>query len=486
MKLRTSLKNALIILLMLYTRSAWAQNCKCQDELDFVINYYEENLPGFVDNVDEENYPAYNDFKKELTDQANESCEEREACFKTLLTYVEFFQDNHSTIYSNSTNSVDESDKESVERFLQSAIFMNREVITEIDYKSRNPLDSIENIYNLSEGVYKVAIVKSPNSFREYAGVIVDSKTPLWQKGHVKFELKRTSDSTFNMFSYMRDHSLQFYKNVKFKDGILNDSWLNIKLRGKNKKVYSSSIYSDLVFKKIDSKTNYMYLPTFDGDFTAAIQDFYRTYDPIIRSKPVLIIDVRDNLGGSDANVDPLLKYLYTKPFSAEAIEVFVTKENIRKLTEYYDLVKNDTVNYDAETLNYISGEIERMQSVPDKTFIKRGETENIELNEILAYPEKIAIISNRNCASSCETLLFLAMESDKTIIVGDNSGGYVGYGDITEATTPNFNFVLSSTMTRYGIEQRKYEAGGIPPDFYFNNQQDWIEQTVELLEEVE
>ncbi|MDG1261529.1 MAG: S41 family peptidase [Flavobacteriales bacterium] len=97
--------------------------------------------------------------------------------------------------------------------------------------------------------------------------------------------------------------------------------------------------------------------------------------------------------------------------------------------------------------------------------------------------PKKVIIISNKYCASSCESLLFWAMESDKTMIVGENSGGYVGYGEISSVPTPAFKFELGCTITRYN-HQRKYEADGIPPAIYLNNEKDWIEQALELLEE--
>ena len=72
-------------------------------------------------------------------------------------------------------------------------------------------------------------------------------------------------------------------------------------------------------------------------------------------------------------------------------------------------------------------------------------------------------------------------MESDKTIIVGENSGGYVGYGEIGSVLTPNFNFELGATMTRYN-KQRAYEAEGIPPDYYLSNDEDWVKQTLKIL----
>jgi C-terminal processing protease CtpA/Prc len=90
--------------------------------------------------------------------------------------------------------------------------------------------------------------------------------------------------------------------------------------------------------------------------------------------------------------------------------------------------------------------------------------------------------MTNRWCASSCESLLFLAKESDKTIIVGENSGGYVGYGEVGEIETPCYNFDLTCTMTRYK-KQRAYEVIGIEPDIMLDKQKDWIEQTIKFLE---
>lgn len=61
------------------------------------------------------------------------------------------------------------------------------------------------------------------------------------------------------------------------------------------------------------------------------------------------------------------------------------------------------------------------------------------------------------------------------------NSGGYVGYGEISEVKTPNFNVDLGCTMTRFN-KQREFEVIGISPKYYLTNQKDWIEQALELL----
>ena len=96
-------------------------------------------------------------------------------------------------------------------------------------------------------------------------------------------------------------------------------------------------------------------------------------------------------------------------------------------------------------------------------------------------YPKKVAILYNRSCASSCEPLLFFAKESDKAILVGENSGGYVGYGNIFSIRTPQYKFNMQASTTRYK-NARKYEVVGITPDYKLDYKSDWIKQTEKIL----
>ena len=75
---------------------------------------------------------------------------------------------------------------------------------------------------------------------------------------------------------------------------------------------------------------------------------------------------------------------------------------------EWYEGMKKDTVNFSKTFLKEFGEEIERMKSVPNKTFIPRSNGETVTMEEVLDYPQKVVIITNKYCASSCETLLFL------------------------------------------------------------------------------
>lgn len=354
----------LLLFFIVTTDIVSAQDCNCQEDFEFVVNYYEENLPGFMDNVTESNREDYIELKNELFDLSQVYCKDQDLCFKTLLIYVEFFKDNHSSIYANGSVNVDESNAEEVNQFLLSESFKRCEIVKDYISTSGNPIKEIENTYRTKDAAYTVAIVKNENTFRDYVGIITDSKTPLWQQVQVKFELKKVGEDTYDMFLYMRDHSLRYYKNVKLVDGVLNDSWYNVNLD--ELKSYNIDIASNgLTFEELSEEVNYMYLPTFDGSWYDDISRFYQKHDATIKAKSYLIIDVRNNGGGSDACASHLLQYMYTKPFQSDEVEVFATVENIRKSSEWYEEMKEDTLNFSRDFLEGFAEEIATMRSEP-------------------------------------------------------------------------------------------------------------------------
>lgn len=470
------------LILSLTININYAQNCKCENELNFVIDYIENNLPGFIDNVNESNKSQYEKFKKDLNISAIKNCNDKTACLKTLITYVEFFRDNHTEIYDNNISIIDKADTVAVAQFRASDKFKSREKYNLKKLKIKaNSINNIENIYQFADSTFTVAIVKDKKSWRDYVGVILESKSPLWVKGQIRFELKQKAKNTFDLFYYDEDHDMSFKKDVVFKDGILNNKLFNTSLQTRN--FYNVDVPNKISFSFLDDSTSYVRIATFSGNMSAELQSFYEKIDEHIKSKPYLIIDIRNNGGGSTDNAFPLLQYLYTKPFYNDNIDIYATQENIRKWENFYNKVKKDTVNYNKEFLDGWWDELERMKQAPHKTFIKRSEGEQIILDSILPNPKKVAIIMNRNTASSAESFIFWARESDKTILVGENSGGYIGYGEISETETPNFKFTLGCTMTRYE-KQRAFEETGVPPYFYLDNKSDWIEQTLKILKQ--
>lgn len=452
-------------------------NCNCEAELGFVINYYEKNLASFADNVNSNNQAEYEAFKQTLQEEAKIQ-ETQSDCFRILSYYVEFFKDNHASISMHSVN-IDEENEEEVEAFLNADLYQNREMyeLTEADLQ-QYPLEDIRGVYTFGD-VYKIAIIPNKTAFRDYIGVILESGSKLWKRGQVKVEIKKISDNHYQAFSYLRNHSLRFSGRYQLKNGILGDTW--VKTTQTDSYNYSGTDDNELGFRMLNDSIAYLRIPTFSGDKTAQIDSLYEVADATIREIPYLIIDIRNNGGGSDGNVSPLLPYIYTNPIETDQVDLLVTEDNLNLWRRWLAEQEADTINYGEEELGWIREEIAKMEQAEMNSFIVRSEGDKIKIKDIADSPKAIAIIQNQYCASSAETLIFWAKQSTKTILVGENSGGYVGYGENGGVNTPCFDFWLSCTMTRYK-EQRKYEAEGIAPDYALAYNRDWIEQTIALL----
>lgn len=458
-------------------------NCSCAEDFAFVRTYLETNLPGFADNVTEETRADYNRMTAAVGAAAAKA-KDPIGCLKQLNRYVEFFRDNHTSIYDQAPN-VDESDEEQLRKFLAGDRFLHREKLA-VDtayFTKKKKRDPVEGIYETTDGAYRVALVKNVTPERDYAAVILASKTRLWQAGQVKFELKRKGDG-FEGYFYYRNHSLRYEPHLVYRDGKLGDSW--IKVNATDKSVPKPGPGNEFEFRELDEQTTYLRLPTFGGEYYSYLDSFYQAVFPKIEAKPYLIIDVRNNGGGSDANVSPLLPLLYTQPIiNDEVVEIYATADNASAYERYLERMRADSARYSASTINWFTQMIERMKAAAPGTFIPMSDTEvdTVTLDSVPDLPKKVALLYNRGCASSCETLVFLAQRSDKTILMGENSGGYVGYGNVFSVTTPCHGFGLQVTTTRYR-NQRKYEVIGVAPDVRLNNNEDWIEAAKNKLKE--
>ena len=115
----------LLICILFFQLTYARDECNCQTELEFVINYYEKNLPGFNDNVNDGNRSAYESFKADLF-QESLNASNQVQCYRLLTYYVEFFKDNHSNI-SMALPRIDDTNSEEVNSFLASDLFLSRE-----------------------------------------------------------------------------------------------------------------------------------------------------------------------------------------------------------------------------------------------------------------------------------------------------------------------------------------------------------------------
>ena len=455
-------------------QSAPAQKCGCAQDFDYVTSYLERNLPAYTHDVTPLTQPEYERLKHRLR-RASERVKREAECLPVLISYVEFFRDQHTDINGASRPGVNDQDAAAVRQFQASAAYQQTETIRSQPGRAHS-LAAIEGLYQTSDGTYEVQIQPARTPFRDYVGIVVKSKTPLWQAGQVKLELqRRPGKQRYRVIQYNRNHSASYLGEITQEQGYLRGtSWQKVGLP-------PPPVPAPLAYRALTTTTAYLRLPSFDGGLQAQLDSVYRR---VAASPPQnLIIDVRGNGGGSDNNVVPLVPLLYTAPFQDDQLEeYYATPDNVARFAEYYRGMKRDSMGYGASALQHFRATLRWLQRVPKGQFQADPTATLKTFTGTAGLPNRVVILYDRGCASSCETLLFWAKHSTKTTLAGENSGGFVGYGNVFSVATPCLGLQLRATTLRLP-NQVAYEGIGIAPDVRLAPDEDWLNQAIRLIE---
>jgi hypothetical protein len=483
-------KNFFLLSYLLSGINVFSQNgdgpCECDKDFSFVTNYLENHYSGFPTNVSDVNRVDYHKLKNELTDKLKQPLSKFE-CLDLLKQYTAFFQDNHLSIsLPLSGPTIDETSTEAVNQFKSSEQFKNWERIEFDSVKIWNYLalspDPLEGIYQ--DATYQIAVMKNENASRDYYGIITQSKTALWEKGQVKLQFKRKPDASYQTVLYMRDHSINV-STIKNENPVL--SMLNctrIFPETSAPKVPSRAMSLPPTndwfrFKKLDDSINYLYIGTFNGSLRSKFDSAYKAIVPQLMQRPKLIIDIRSNGGGSDGCWQELARLLYTDPVPLDTWEYYASSEIIKRYEEQVVAMEKNKQNYGQGVIDHYRSIIKRLKKVKPGTFVLGGGGDSYTQKKIHTTPAKVIVMFNRQSASAAEGFILNAMHSKKVLTFGENSGGYIAYGNIMSINTPS-GFRLNSATHRV-LNRTQYEKVGITPKVLANSQEDWTEQTRKL-----
>jgi hypothetical protein len=461
------MKLILVLILMLQTRFALSQDCDCFSQFKFVKDYYENNNPAFQKiRSNKKSFSLYTSSVKKISTEIRLK-NPGETCTLYFDKYINLLKDHHSGIGYN-LKRLDFSTENKIAEFKKTSeynLFKKIDVdTTEIKKNiAKKKASDIEGIYS-NGGNIEFGVLKKENANNEFIGVIL-KKTKLLEIGHIIIEFKRVKDNLYDCIYNIGLLGFNFnkiYKQISIKDGQMQDF-------GFAKIMQQADISYE--FKALDDKTNYLRLSSFDDSFTNELDSFYKSIDIQLKSKPFLIIDIRNNGGGNEQSYFSIMPYIYTNPMKVDSVLVWVSPENIR---HYETIYKESNPKL-----------IERMKSAKLFSFISQieGATSLWEMDSVYTFPKKVALIYNRGTASSAESMITYCMQSSKVITIGENSGGYMGYGDVITSQTPCGKITLRSTSTKYHSNS-KYEFVGIKPMFNAVDKNNWIDYAKVMLSE--
>ncbi|MFI5452891.1 S41 family peptidase [Pedobacter sp. UC225_61] len=215
-------------------------------------------------------------------------------------------------------------------------------------------------------------------------------------------------------------------------------------------------------FKLLDNKTIVLRLPSFLWDEKRNIDSLLKAYEHQLKTLPNWIIDLRGNDGGTDYAFSGLMPYIYTTPIKIKPDEYLSSSENIKILTENL----NDS-QLSKEGKDFIANLIKLMKQYPNK-FVNPSGKDNFEikLDTVYQYPTKVAILIDRNTASSAESFLLSAMQSTKVKVYGENSSGMLDYNNTQYFDIPckDFNLVIPIGRSKR-LPENPIDNIGVKPD---------------------
>lgn len=371
----------------------------------------------------------------------------------------------------------DTKSKEALDSFYQSATFRNtpKRTIdtTDLIARSIRSVEKIPGLYQDGSGNL-IAIIKEKGKTWNYKGIVVRTKSLIYPVGTVRYELmERASGATWASI-VLPDHQ-RLYATVN----VTGTGIPMLALNRVNERVEKPENSQPFEFRQVNDSTGYLKISTFEGRYYNTLKQFYDSIAGKLENTSQLVIDVRGNGGGSEENYDALKKYIYSGPVKYENIEMWVSPGNIQR---YEDAAarKRKEGGHSEGSLQRDEIIVKMMKEATPYTFLPLGQPRIDTPGVIMTNPRKIVVLMNRGTASSAEAFLVFARQSNKVILAGENSGGYVGFGDVMTIQTPCFKYPLD--ITSFRTKLYPYEFTGIPPQYRLKPDQDWVEEALKLM----
>ncbi|MDJ1470240.1 S41 family peptidase [Xanthocytophaga flava] len=429
MKNRFYLILTILCVCNLQPKTCFGQDCTCNDDLQFLIEKVEKNYFAFKNQkVVKERYKILVD---SLTDIAKKNGYAN--CLQILRKYTDQFNDKHLVVYINEPVK----DKTKIPLLFsktETIIIKESDLLKKLNSKD---IDPIEGIWIIPGTNYEIAIIADKTTNRDFVGFIRKADSLYWMPHQVKLEIKK-GYNTYTTDFFARDHSvyhtsLQNFTNTSFKvqySGTIFQKIYPPAPQSTSINQSESKETTDFGFKKLDNQTCLLTIPSFAKEYKPIIDSIIDRNRKIILSTENLIVDLRNNIGGTTPSYKKIIPFLYTNPIVKDGYSVLATEDNIaahQEVLAYPELTEDNRKEY-RKIITRLKNNKGGLVSFPGDT---------TKMSNIYKYPEKIGIIINELSASTTELFVLEAKQSKKVTIFGSQTMGSVHSLDVNTLSLP-------------------------------------------------
>lgn len=474
-------KFGLAILFAIFsTNISFGQDCNCENNLVWVKKTFEENDAGFQYVIDQKGKETYSNHSTLFIEKAR-SVTNRSECYELLYKWLTFFRTGHVSIkpIGNTTGNT------STNTATNAAPAQKWETLQvnlpdfEKHLKNKKEAD-FEGIWTTTP--YKIGIKKVGD---EYLGFIIESGAETWKKGEIKLKISGKGGDIKATF-YLRDKTPVTIKSIE----LLGNNYLQLDQFTLKRLApafpFDQQVESFFVSKaaqkpyieELNKSTLLLRIPSFDGTQKRAIDSVISANKSKISSTENLIIDLRNNGGGSDASFNEIIPFLYTNPIRTVGVEFYSTKLNNQRMLDFinnpeYDM-SEEVKKWAKESYDKLENQIGQFVNL-DTTIVSID-----KLDKVYPYPKNVGIIIHEGNGSTTEQFLLAAKQSKKVKLFGTTTAGVLDISNMYFVEAPCKDFELGYSLSRsMRIPEMTIDNKGIQPDYYIDKsipQYKWVE----------
>ncbi|MCD6067714.1 MAG: peptidase [Bacteroidetes bacterium] len=470
----------LFISLFLLTGFAYGQTCDCAKNFEWVKKTFEENDAGFQYVIDIKGKAAYDNHNKIFLKKVN-SIKTSEECTQTLYSWLRFFRAGHIAIRrSGNDNSTPQqtAKPKPVEKWET----LNVDVPGFEKYLDSKKEPDFEGIWETKP--YKIGIKKSGDS---YLGFIIETSAEGWKPGQVK--LKFTDQKgTF----YLRDRTGEEFDNIE----AIGRNYLQLgrftlkrlspafETEKPIESFFRSMAAEEPYFEKLNETTVLLRIPSFDGSQKEYIDSVILANEAKICKTENLIIDLRNNGGGSDDSYSELIPFIYTNPIREDGVEFLSTKLNNQRML---DFITKPEYEMDEGTKKWAKTSYDSLEKhLGEFVNLESTRVSTEEYDTIYPYPKNVGILINGANGSTTEQFLLAAKQSKKVKLFGTSTFGSLDISNMNFVKSPCGEFDLGYCLSKsFRIPDMTIDGKGIQPDFYLGDEirdYEWIDYVTKIL----
>ncbi|CAM3638183.1 S41 family peptidase [Elizabethkingia bruuniana] len=453
--------------------------CNCNDALQKIILKIESEYPGF--DIKTKDKLLYNSVKESSTKLALENKNPSE-CLDILKAYIGFFKDRHIGVLPNEYLSQQNTTSKTTEIKTSKPANIDLKRFKKDILTKPNQFEGIWKDDNYEIGVKKV-------NQNEYIGFIIKADPKYWKPNEIKFRL--FADGTCEY--YMQDRSVQKGKykiydaSILFFDALKSSFTKQLPAATLNQEEIKDKIneINGFYVKKLTPRTTLIKLPNFSEVFLEAIEAMLEKNKKLIENSEFLIIDVRDNSGGTDNAYSSILSYISTNPIRSVGVEYLSSESFIRNSQKYLQGLEKDSIK-NKDRIDNLRKRIVLLKENLGKYVNFSDKKVNIEnINYAPKSPSQIVVLANNRTASAAENFLLRTKQSKKVKIMGIPSSGVLDYANAMffEYGCDNYK-LLMPTYRSFRLPDYPIDNIGVQPDIYLDTSvSDWVKYAVDYLE---